>query len=85
MAKAATRRAPLKLDEMVAAKPGAVAPIRKPVNKASDGRRGQTLRLDVENWKRLKKLAVDEETTAHALMIEALNLLFKDRGLPPIG
>lgn len=85
MAKAATRRAPLKLDEMVAAKPGAVAPVRKPVNKASDGRRGQTLRLDVENWKRLKKLAVDEESTSHALMIEALNMLFKDRGLPPIG
>lgn len=85
MAKAATRRAPLKLDEMVAAKPGAVAPVRKPVNKASDGRRGQTLRLDLGGWKQLKRLAVDEETTAHALMIEALNLLFKDRGLPPVG
>lgn len=85
MAKAATRRAPLKLDEMVAAKPGAAAPVRKPVNKASDGRRGQTLRLDPDAWKQLKKLAVDEETTSHALLIEALNLLFKDRGLPPIG
>jgi hypothetical protein len=83
MAKAA--RAPLKLDELTTAKPGAVVPVRKPVNKATDGRRGQTLRLDMDSWKQLKKLAVDEETTSHALMIEALNMLFKDRGMPSIG
>lgn len=42
------------------------------------------MRLDPEAWKQLKKLAVDEESTSHALIIEALNLLFRDRGLPPI-
>jgi hypothetical protein len=85
VAKAATRRAPLKLDQLTAAKPGAVAPARKAVNRAADGRRGQTLRLDIDAWKQLKKLAVDEETTSHTLLIEALNMLFRDRGLPPIG
>ena len=43
------------------------------------------MRLDLDSWKALKKLAVDEETTSHALLIEALNMLFRDRGLPPIG
>lgn len=83
MAKAA--RAPLTLDALVTPKPGAAAPARRPANKATDQRRGQTLRLDLDAWKALKKLAVDEETTSHALIIEALNLLFRDRGLPPIG
>jgi hypothetical protein len=84
MAKAATRRAPLKLDALVTAKPGAVVPVRKAVDTAPDRRRGQTLRLDLDAWKQLKRLAVDEETTSHTLLIEALNMLFKDRGLPPI-
>lgn len=82
MAKAA--RAPLTLDALVTPKPGTATPARRPANKAADGRRGQTLRLDPEAWKQLKKLAVDEESTSHALIIEALNLLFRDRGLPPI-
>lgn len=80
MAKA---RAPLKLDDLTATKPGAVLPARQ-LNKATDARRGQTLRLDVESWKALKKLAVEEETTSHSLVLEALNMLFRDRGLPPI-
>jgi hypothetical protein len=82
---AKTARAPLTLDALVTPKPGAATPARKPANKAADGRRGQTLRLDLDSWKALKKLAVDEETTSHALVIEALNMLFRDRGLPPIG
>lgn len=83
MAKAA--RAPLTLDALVTPKPGAATPARRPASKATDQRRGQTLRLDLDSWKALKKLAVDEETTSHALLIEALNMLFRDRGLPPIG
>ena len=84
MAKA-TRRPPLTLDELTKAKPGAATPARRPANKATDQRRGQTLRLDLDSWKVLKKLAVDEETTSHALLIEALNMLLRDRGLPPVS
>jgi len=83
MAKSA--RATLTLDELTATKPGAAPPARRQGNKATNLRRGQTLRLDLDTWKSLKKLAVDEETTSHSLLIEALNMLFRDRGLPPIG
>ncbi len=55
-----------------------------PVNRASGTKRGQTLRLNIDEWKRLKILAATEEKTCHALLIEALNLLFAERGIPPI-
>jgi len=71
----------MKLDALVARKPGTAAP----VNRASGARRGQTLRLDVDSWKALKILAANEETTCHALLIEAVNMLFRDRGLPPVS
>ncbi len=51
------------------------------------GRRGKRL---VSCWqepdtaRRLKVLAAEEDTTVQALMTEALNLLFQDRGLPPV-
>ena len=35
--------------------------------------------------KQLRMLAASEDTTQQDLMAEALNLLFKDRGKPPIG
>ena len=56
----------------------------RPVNRASGTTRGQTLRLNIDEWKRLKILAATEEKTCHALLIEALNLLFAERGIPPI-
>lgn len=51
------------------------------------GRRGKRL---VSSWqspetvRALKILAAQEETTVQALQTEALNLLFQDRGLPPV-
>ena len=57
----------------------------RPVNRASGTKRGQTLRLNIDEWKRLKILAATEEKTCHALLIEALNLLFAERGIPPIA
>ena len=54
----------------------------RPVNRGT--KRGQTLRLNIDEWKRLKILAATEEKTCHALLIEALNLLFAERGIPPI-
>ena len=61
------------------------APAKAPQNRASDHRRGQTLRLTIPAWKALKRLALDEEKTSHELLLEAVNLLFKSKEMPPIG
>ena len=74
------KRAPLTLENLKTAKPGTPAP----ANRASTERKGQTLRLPVDQWRRLKVLAIDEGRTSHDLMCEALNLLFESRGLPPL-
>lgn len=85
------KRAALTLDTMKAAKPAVIeaAPVTLPEkptkNRASDGRRGQTLRLTVDAWRQLKHLAADEECSSHDLLIEAVNRLFTDRGKPPIA
>ena len=89
------RRAPLTLDGMKAAKSlgpvaadngGAIAAAtRLPPNKASDGRRGQTLRLNTAAWRELKYLAADRECTAHQLLIEAVNDLLEKHGRPPVA
>lgn len=52
---------------------------------APDKRRGQTLRLSVEAWRQLKRLAVDQDKPAHDLLVEAVNSLFSKHGLPPIA
>jgi hypothetical protein len=49
------------------------------------GRKGQTLRLQPDAWKQLKLLAVERETTAHDLLIEAVNSLFEKYGKPKIA
>lgn len=52
--------------------------------KAED-RRGQTLRLTPAAWRQLKQLALDRETRAHDLLLEAVNELFRKYGRPPIA
>ncbi len=42
------------------------------------------LRLHPDAWKRLKSLALDEDTSLEALGVEAFSLLFERRGLPPL-
>ena len=93
------RRPTIKLDELKAGKPtraavatplaiesaGHHAPTKAPENQSPDPRRGQTLRLTVPAWQALKRLAIDEQKTSHDLLIEAVNLLFSDRGLPPLA
>ena len=87
------KRAALTLESLKAAKPRQDPPSQseseppspKPANRASDNRRGQTLRLPVDAWRQLKHLATDEERTSHDLLLEALNMLFQDRGKPPIA
>ncbi len=86
------KRATLTLDGMKAAKSpsastgGATeAQTSSPKQKASDNRRGQTIRLTVDAWRQLKHMAADEQRTSHALLIEAVNMLFQNRGKPPIA
>ena len=47
--------------------------------------RGQTLRLNEDAWAQLKHLAIDQRRPAHALLVEAVNELFKKYGKPPIA
>ena len=62
-------------------------PPESPPTPPQPGRRGKRL---VSSWqspetvRALKILAAQEETTVQALQTEALNLLFQDRGLPPV-
>lgn len=80
------RRPQMKLDTLKAAKPTTARSKPEPAGAVSDDkRRGQTLRLTVDAWKQLKMLAVNEEKTAHELLLEGVNLLFRDRGLPPVA
>ena len=51
----------------------------------STQRKGQTLRLTRDAWKQLKVLAIDQDRTAHDLLIEAVNDLFSKYGKPPIA
>jgi hypothetical protein len=48
-------------------------------------RKGQTLRLTPGAWRQLKHLATDLDKSAHDLLIEAVNDLFKKYGKPPIA
>ncbi len=42
------------------------------------------LRLNPDAWRRLKSLALDEDSSLEALGLEAFSLLFERRGLPPL-
>ena len=52
---------------------------------AVEKRKGQTLRLTRDAWKQLKLLAIEHDRTAHDLLIEAVNDLFRKHGRPPIA
>ena len=93
------RRPTMKLDALKAGKPtraavatplaiesaGHHAPTKAPENQSPDPRRGQTLRLTVPPWQALKRLAIDEQKTSHELLLEAVNLLFESKKMPPIA
>ena len=48
-------------------------------------RKGQTLRLTPDAWKQLKMLAIEQDQTSHALLIDAVNMLFMKHKKPPIA
>lgn len=52
---------------------------------AVDGRIGQTLRLQPEAWEALRVLAARERLSAHDLIVEGLNKVFRSRSLPEIA
>ena len=81
------KRAAITLDTLKTGKPAQapVVPSSPTLPSSNDTRRGQTLRLNVAAWKALKRLAIDEQKTSHDLLLEAVNLLFSDRGLPPLA
>lgn len=69
---------------------GAGSPVRAGLSpteepEQSPKRKGQTLRLDEGAWKQLKHLATDKGVSAHDLLIEAVNDLFRKYGKPPIA
>jgi hypothetical protein len=83
MAKRAT------LTDFAAKKPGSepeaeAAPVAS-TTAAKDDRKGQTLRLTPAAWRQLKMLAMDRGATSHALLLEAVNDLFRKNDLPPIA
>ena len=91
----ATKRAPLTpghLEDMVARKPATKAskrqpepPPPEPPSEAIDNRRAWTMRLNEAAWRQLRILAMDERTSAHALMLEAIDDLFAKRNLPRVA
>jgi hypothetical protein len=72
-------------------KPGDVTraerPNSQPATTTSEGGsiKGQTLRLNRAAWRQLKALALEREQPAHALLVEAVNDLFRKYDKAPIA
>ena len=88
-------RAALTLNDLAATRTPAPAPVKGAQGVAGKGkrsvggddrtRRGQTLRLEPEAWRQLKMLAIEQGTTSHDLLIQAVNLLFDHYNRPTIA
>ena len=44
-----------------------------------------SLRLSPEAWRQLKHLAIDQESSAHSLLLDGVNEVFKKHGKKPIA
>ena len=44
-----------------------------------------SLRLSPEAWRQLKYLAIDQDTSAHSLLLDGVNEVFKKHGKKPIA
>ena len=69
--------------------PDAVAPeearaIRKPIGERRRVKQ-QTAYLPVPVYEQIRRLAFEENTKMHSLLMEGLDRVFKDRGLPSIA
>ena len=56
-----------------------------PETKKLDNRKGQTLRLSAAAWRQLKLIAMDEDTSVHQILVDAVDEAFRKRGRPPIA
>ena len=56
-----------------------------PETKKQDNRRGQTLRLSPAAWRQLKQIALDENTSVHQILVDAVDEVFRKRGKPRIA
>ena len=61
----------------------APAAAKQQSNKAK--RRGQTLRLTPDAWRQLKLMTIEQERTAHDLLLEAVRDLFQKYDKPPLS
>ncbi len=75
---------PVTLSDALARKAGA-APAADAPKAAAGAVVTVTMRLPEAVHDQLRRLAFDERVSQHALMREALGMLFKSRGLPPIA
>lgn len=72
--------------EMTAIKPVApaaatIAPPAPPVAEPA-ATKTLTLRLDVATWRHLRQVALDRETSMHALLLEGLGVVFERHNQP---
>ena len=58
---------------------------RYPVAKTREGKRVATVYLEREALKQLSRIALDEDTTVQALLVEGINAVFQARGLSRIA
>ena len=77
------------LNPAVVAPDAVVAPedthaIRKPIGKRRRVTQ-QTAYLPVPVYKQIRRLAFEENTKMHSLLMEGLDRVFKDRGLPSMA
>ena len=66
----------------------AIAPAKAEKSKRPPSRQGLKtvcVHVDPAVQKELRYLALDEDTTVQALMVEALNMLMNSRGKPPLA
>jgi hypothetical protein len=80
---AATRDSPAPALQKVAST--AAEKGKRSTSKEESTRRGQTLRLEPAAWRQLKMLAIEQGTTSHDLLIQAVNLLFDHYNRPTIA
>ena len=77
------------LSNFTAKKPQEEAQEKKPENVPEVQEKEKlislTLRLNEDAWLQLKYLAVDQRRPAHALLVEAVNDLYKKYGKEPIA
>jgi hypothetical protein len=72
-------------------KPGDVTRAQRPSSQPATATpevgpvKGQTLRLNRAAWRQLKALALEREHPAHALLVEAVNDLFRKYDKAPIA